>query len=299
MISCRILCFFWVCVLLIPLPSQARQITDELGRRVRIPEKVQRIVCLAPSLAECVFAIGQGHRLVGVTTYSDYPPKVQDLPSVGSYVNLNVERIVSLQPDLCLATKDGNPYAVIAQLQDLGIAVYALDPRDLQAVMHTLLDLGDVLGARQKAKDVVHRMQTELERISEVVSRVEHRPRVFFQIGISPIVSVGRSTFIHQLIVLAGGENVAAGPAPYPRFSLEDVLVKDPEIILINSMTKDARLVQETMDTWHKFPQIQAVASGRIHAVDAGLFNRPTPRLTQALRILCRLFHPEAGQGGS
>ena len=110
---------------------------------------------------------------------------------------------------------------------------------------------------------------------------------------------MGRSTFIHQLIVLAGGENVAAGPAPYPRFSLEDVLVKDPEIILINSMTKDARLVQETMDTWHKFPQIQAVASGRIHAVDAGLFNRPTPRLTQALRILCRLFHPEAGQGGS
>ncbi|MFO7802266.1 MAG: cobalamin-binding protein [Desulfovermiculus sp.] len=277
--------------------AEARTVTDELGRTLELPADIGRIVSLAPSITESVFAVGRGESLVGVTRYSDYPGQAQSLPSVGSYVNLNVEKIVSLQPDLCLATKDGNPYPVIRQLEQAGIPVYALDPRDLPAVMDTLLKLGQLLDAQDKAQEVVAQMRRELQELQALVDQVTDRPKVFFQIGISPIVSVGTDTFIHELITLAGGVNVAAGSVQYPRYSREDVLVFNPDLILINSMSKEEDLVQAEIDRWQEFPQIDAVADSRIHSLDASLFNRPTPRLTRALRTLVHLFHPQVAAG--
>ena len=275
-----------------PGKAAARSVMDQLGRKVHLPQEIHRIVSLAPSITESIFAIDQGHKVAGVTRYSDYPPQVKDIPSVGSYINLNVEKIVSLQPDLCLATKDGNPYQIIQQLERAGIPVYALDPRDLQAIMATIEELGRLLGAQKQADQVVGKMRRELQNLRDVVDRAEHRPQVFFQIGISPIVSVGRDTFIHELITLAGGDNVAAGPVQYPRYSREDVLVFNPDIILINSMSQEEDLVQAEIEKWQAFPQIKAVSEGRLHSLDASLFNRPTPRLVKALRVLVRLFHP-------
>lgn len=276
--------------------SGARTVTDELDRKVQLPMEVNRIISLAPSITESIFAIDQGHKLVGVTRYSDYPPQAKKIPSVGSYINLNIEKIVSLQPELCLATKDGNPYPAIQQLERAGIPVYALDPRDLPAIMDTIEDLGRLLNAQERADQVARGMRTELKKLQKVVDRTQDRPRVFFQIGISPIVSVGSDTFIHELITLAGGLNTAAGPVQYPRYSREDILIFNPDIILINSMSKEEDLAQEEIERWQAFPQIKAVGMGRIHALDASLFNRPTPRLTTALRILVHLFHPGLAQ---
>lgn len=273
--------------------AQTRTITDELDRKVQLPERIERIVSLAPSITESVFAIDQGHRLVGVTQYSNHPPQARDLPAVGSYINLNVEKIVALQPDLCLATRDGNPYPAIEQLERAGIPVYALDPRDLPAIMDTILDLGRVLDAEEKARQVAGAMQQRVQEIKEVVAQAESRPRVFYQIGVSPIVSAGKDTFAHELITLAGGENIAAQVKQYPRYSREDVLVFNPDIILINTMGKEEMMVQEEKEKWQKFHQIRAVKNGRIHALDPDLFNRPTPKLTKALVILVQLFHPQ------
>lgn len=273
--------------------AQTRTVTDELARQVQLPEQIERIVSLAPSITESVFAIDQGHRLVGVTQYSNYPAQARDLPIVGSYINLNVEKIVELQPDLCLATKDGNPYSAIRQLERAGIPVYALDPRDLPAIMETIQDLGRVLGAEEKARQVAGVMQQKIQEIKEVVGQAESRPRVFYQIGVSPIVSAGKDTFAHELITLAGGENVAAKANQYPRYSREDVLVFNPDVILINTMGKEEIMVQEEKEKWQKFHQIRAVKNGRIHALNPDLFNRPTPKLTRALAILVQLFHPQ------
>ncbi|WP_051564675.1 ABC transporter substrate-binding protein [Desulfovermiculus halophilus] len=273
--------------------SDARTVKDTLDREVQLPDKIQRVVSLAPSITESVFAIGQGDKLVGATQYSDYPAQARKLPSIGSYVNLNVEKIISLRPDLCLATKDGNPYQVVQQLERADIPVYALDPRDMPAIMDTLTDLGRLLDAQAQAEQVVKTMQRQVAALRRMGDRAEHRPKVFFQIGISPIVSVGSDTFIHELISIAGGENVAAGSVQYPRYSREDVLVADPDVILINSMSKDEDLVQAEIKKWKAFPQIDAVRSERIHPLDASLFNRPTPRLVEALRILVHLFHPQ------
>ena len=144
-------------------------VTDLLGRRFAVPANPQRIVSLAPNITEIVFALGQEHRLVGVTRYSDFPPAAESLPRVGSYVHLDLERIVSLSPDLCLGIKDGNPLEAVRRLESLGIPVYAVDPRNLASVMETLLTIGNLLGAQERADQVVGNMRRRIEAVEDLI----------------------------------------------------------------------------------------------------------------------------------
>jgi iron complex transport system substrate-binding protein len=195
----------------------AKIVTDQLGREIVLVENPRKIVSLAPSITEIIFALGQEDRLVGVTKYSDYPPAAKKLPRIGTYIHLDLERVVALQPDLCIAIKDGNPRSVIEKLDSLGIPVYAVDPRDLDSVMETTLEIGVLLSAEQQAAGLVREMRARVQSVKARVEKADHTPKVFFQIGISPVVSVGTNTFIHVLIVSAGGENLSKGPVPYPR----------------------------------------------------------------------------------
>ncbi|MFC1896454.1 ABC transporter substrate-binding protein [Thermodesulfobacteriota bacterium] len=270
----------------------ARMLVDQLGRQVSAPEDPRSVVSFAPSITEIVFSLGQQWRLKGVTQFSDFPPQARDLPSVGSYVRLDLERIVALNPDLCLAVKDGNPIDVVRRLEELGIPVYAVDPRDIGSVMDTVLDIGRVLGASDRAEGVAGEMRRRLEDIRGRVAQVTRRPRVFFQIGISPIVSVGRNSFIHELIMLAGALNVAEGPVPYPRFSREQVLALEPDIIIITTMAREGLHDQEKKE-WARWPSLPAARNQRIFLVDSDCFDRPGPRLLDGLEVLTRLIHPQ------
>ena len=217
-------------------PSLARTVTDQLGRNVTVPDEPRRIVSLAPNITEIIFALGQERRLIGVTRYSDFPPEAEKLPRVGSYVHLDLEKIVALKPDLCIAIKDGNPIAVAKRLESLKIPVYAVDPKNLETVMQTVLEIGGLINAEKRADLLVQNMDLRIQKVKSLVSDVTYRPRVFFQIGVSPVVSVGTHTFIHGLIVLAGGTNLAEGPINYPRFSREQVLALSPEVIIITGV---------------------------------------------------------------
>ena len=267
-------------------------VTDQLGRKVTLPDNPRRIVSLAPSITEIIFAIDQAHRLKGVTWFSDYPPAAAKLPKVGSYVRPDLERIVALNPDLCIAIKDGNPKQVIDRLQALNIPVYAVDPRNLSKVMETILDIGGLLAASEKAGLLVESMRLRIAHIKARMDNIDNRPRVFFQIGISPIVSIGTDTFIHELIVRAGGQNVAAGTTAYPRFSREQVLAFSPEVFIITSMARDA-VFEKVKKDWSRWPNMPAVRDQRIHLVDSDVFDRPSPRLVDALELLAKLIHPE------
>jgi iron complex transport system substrate-binding protein len=267
-------------------------VTDLLGRRMVIPKNPIRVISLAPNITEIVFALGQGSRLVGVTTYSDYPADAGHIPKVGSYVRLDLERIVSLSPDLCLAIKDGNPKEAVTRLESLGIPVYAVDPRNLESVMETLTRIGRLMGADSTARLIVQDMRAKIHRVDLRIQKMEGRPRVFFQIGISPIVSVGTNTFIHELIVQAGGINVAQGPTPYPRFSKEQILGLSPEIIIITSMAR-AAVFDQLKAEWQQWTNVPAVRNNRIFLQESDLFDRPSPRLVDALEVLARLIHPE------
>jgi iron complex transport system substrate-binding protein len=273
-------------------PSDAKTVTDQLGRKITIPDTPQRIVALAPSITEIIYALGRENLLKGITQYSDFPPEAVNLPKVGSYVQLNLEKIVALKPDLCIAVKDGNPRMVARRLESLNIPVYAVDPRNLETVIQTVLEIGNLVNAKQQADLLVQRIRSRVSEITSRVAKAQCRPRVFFQIGISPIVSVGTHTFIHELIVLAGGKNLAQGPVAYPRFSREQVLALSPEVLIITSMAR-AAVFEQVKEEWSRWPNMPAIRNQRIFLVDSNFFDRPTPRLVEALELLVKLIHPE------
>lgn len=290
------LSFLWMVTGLLFLtwttPASAVTVIDQTGRKVHVPDDPQRIIALAPNITEIVFALKQEHRLIGVTRYSDFPLDAAKLSKVGSYVHLDLEKIVALKPDLCIAIKDGNPKTMVQKMVSLNIPVYAVNPMSLDTVIKTVDEIGKLLNAGHHAKILVHNMRSRIYRVKTLVEKTVHRPGVFFQIGISPIVSVGTPTFIHELIDLAGGTNLAAGSVPYPRFSKEQVIALSPEIIIITSMSRAAVFEQVKAD-WNKWPHLPAVKNQQIFLEDSNLFDRPTPRLVDGLELLARLIHPE------
>jgi iron complex transport system substrate-binding protein len=273
-------------------PCPAKTVTDQLGRTLTIPDDPARVISLAPNITEIIYFLGETHRLVGATRYSNYPPAAKNLPRVGSYVRLDLEKIVALQPDLCIASKDGNPKATVDYLQKLDIPVYAVDPRNLDMVMETVLEIGGLFNTEAHARKRVDHMRTRLDQVRRQIAETPTRPRVFFQIGVSPIVSAGTNSFIHELITLAGGINLAAGETVYPRYNREQVIALAPDVIIISSMARTV-MFEQVRAEWRQWPSIPAVRNGRIHVVDSDIFDRASPRLVEGLEVLVKLIHPD------
>jgi len=267
-------------------------VTDQVGRKVKVPEDPQRVISLMPSITEIVFDLGEGKRLKGVTLYSNEPPAARRLPRVGSYVHFDIEKIVGLRPDLCLAARDGNPKYLIDKIEDLGVPVYVIDPRNLNEIMGSIERIGHLLNAGKAAREITAKMSARIEKVADLIRRTRDRPKVFFQIDASPIISAGSNTFIDRLITRAGGDNLAGGKVVYPEYSWEDVLKMQPDIVIIASMA-GGYSPEELKAGWRKWPQIPAVRMGKIYVVDAGLFERPTPKLVDGLEILVKIIHPD------
>lgn len=287
-------------IFLVPMIAHAesgprRTLVDPAGRTIEVPADPRRVVALAPSITEIVFALGQQARLQGVSRFSDFPPAAENLPKVGSYIQLDVERIVALQPDLCIGIKDGNPLVVVEQLENLGIPVFAVNPVDLESAMLSIEAIADLLQAVPKGRKIVSDMRRRIQMVAETTARAINRPRVFVQIGVSPIVSVGDGTFINQLITLAGGANVAAGPNPYPRFSREQVISLAPEVLVISSMAR-ATVFEQVKAEWMQWPAIPAVRNHAVFIAPTNIFDRPTPRLVDGLEQMARYIHPQLFQ---
>jgi iron complex transport system substrate-binding protein len=278
--------------LILPGNILAGPVVDQVGRTLVVPENPTRVIALAPSITEIIYDLGQEERLVGVTQYSTYPPEAESLPRVGSYVRLDIEKIVALKPDLCIATKDGNPKHIVDKIVSLGIPVYVINPRNLQQIMDTITRLGSLLRAEQAAKELVSDMEKRIGRVQARVKKGDHRPRVFFQIDAEPLFSAGTDTFIHELIELAGGINTTAGEVSYPRYSWEDIIVLQPEIVMISSMA-GGLAPEYLLNSWKKWNLLSAVKNDKVFVVDAELFDRPTPRLIDGLEVIAAIIHPE------
>ncbi|OKY76129.1 MAG: hypothetical protein BM485_02450 [Desulfobulbaceae bacterium DB1] len=272
-------------------PVEAAIFVDQLGREVSLAHPPQRIVSLMPSITEIVFDLGAGDRIKGVTQFSNEPPPAAKLPKVGSYVHLDLEKIVSLRPDLCLAARDGNPKHMVDGIIALGIPVYSLDPRSLEEIMESILLLGDLLAKEKRAAAIVGEMKEKIRAAALLAARDGRTPRVFFQIDAAPIISAGSNTFIDQLISLAGGINLAAGSVVYPRYSWEDILIMRPEVVIIASMA-GGYSDDELKAAWRRWPQLPAVRDNRLYVLKADMFDRPTARIADGLQMLVDILHP-------
>jgi iron complex transport system substrate-binding protein len=277
---------------LLVAPANAWSVVDQTGEEIDLPAVPKRVLALAPSLTEMIFSLQAEDKLIGATSYSNFPEAANNLPRVGSYVQLDLEKIISLKPDLCIAIKDGNPRRTVDAIKALGIPVFAIDPRSIEQIMDAFRLIGDILGASQRADELVSDMERRLALVKKRVDSSKARPRVFFQIADIPIISAGKDSYIDKLITLAGGSNLAGNMTEYPRFSWENILQLQPEIVVISSMAggKSPELLKAP---WQKWPEIPAVRNNQLHVVNADLFNRPTIRLITGLEILTEILHPE------
>jgi iron complex transport system substrate-binding protein len=271
-------------------------VTDVLGRRVTIKTLPRRIVSLAPSNTEQLFAIGAGDKVVGVTIFDNYPPQVRTLARVGGYVaqSISVEKILSLKPDLVLS-RGGIQRSVIEALERLGVADVAIEPKNFDQVYAALLLVGRLTNRTQQAARVVAAMQQRVARVQERVAAIplEQRVTVFYKVYDQPLITVGPSTFIGQIIEMAGGINIFADLSEdYPQVSAEEVLRRNPAVVLgpaSHGMNRPLASVMQRPGWRH----LAAVKNHRIHLLDDDLISRPGPRLAEALEAVARALYPD------
>jgi iron complex transport system substrate-binding protein len=229
---------------------------------------------------------------VGVSTHCNFPEAAKHKPRVGSYISLDFEKILSLRPDLILATGAGNTIEMVERLEKLGFPTYVIFPKNFDGILTSIRHVGKILSREKEAQEIISNMQARRQRVIEL-TRGLPRPRVFLQIGEAPIVTVGKGSFADDLIHLAGGENIAAGEGRmYPRLGLEEILRRAPEVIIISSMNPKGsydKLLQE----WARWKTIPAVQNSRIHLIDSDLIDRPSPRIIDGLEEMARIIHPE------
>ena len=287
--------FFIIIGLLVVLwasPSLCATFEDALGREISVPAPPKRLIALAPNLTEILFALGLGDRVVGVTNHCNYPPEARLKPRVGSYIHLNVEQIISLSPDLVIGTVDGNERYILDLLEQAHVKVFFVNPRDVRQAIETISTVGLVCGVPENARQLSGNLTLRVNRVVEVTSP-RKRPLVFLQIHIQPIMTVSKNTVHHDLILLAGGDNMTADePVTYPRISLEEVIRRKPEVILVSSMEREGRFEKARQD-WLQWTSIPAVQKGKVHLIDSDLIDRPSPRVVDGLEIMARLLHPE------
>lgn len=262
------------------------------------PEKEYpaRIISMAPSITEVVFALGLGDRVVGVTDYCDYPPEAREKPTIGGVSNPNMEAIVALDPDLVVALPIVSHQGLFRSLNQLGIKVVTLPDDTLEDLFNTIRTIGERTSKQEAAEKMIGRLQAKFSEMREKVAGSPPR-KVMFVVGEDPLFVAGGGTFIDELITIAGGINIAGDSmSKYPRLGIEEVVSRAPEVILYTSFNfeltpeRDARAKK----LWGAYPSIPAVREGRIYGLVADHVTLPGPRLTLGVEEMARAIHPEA-----
>ncbi len=273
--------------------APVRELTDEVGRKVRIPEEVDRVVSLAPNLTEIVFALGDGNHLAGDTNFCDYPPEAVGKPHVGGPVNPNLEEIVSLMPDLVLATKSINRRETVNALDRIGLPVYVTDPHTVEEMIASVEHLGSALGTEKSAATLAGDLRERLADLGRRLAGTVPR-RVLFVVWTDPLISVGRDTFIADALRRAGGRSVVDTTAEWPHVSLEAIVRLQPEVLIFASAHagSTARDI-DALRTRPGWRNLAAMQHDNIVVVSDAI-NRPAPRMVDAIEHLARALHPEA-----
>lgn len=277
----------------VPAATDGLTFVDDAGREITLAGIPKRIVSLAPSNTEILFAVGAGSQVVGRDEFSDYPEEARAIASIGgSFGEYNAEAIVALEPDLVLAAEINTP-ELIKQLEDLGLVVYYLrNPTTLEEMYTNLESVAKLTG--RSADELVSSLQVRVAAVDEKIAPLSARPYVFYEIDASDPskpYTYGPGTFGDLLIERAGGLNVgAAANDPYPQLSLEQVVVANPSIIILGDsiwgVTPESVIARAGWET------IEAVKSNQIFPIDDNLISRPGPRLVDGLEALAKILHP-------
>ena len=276
-------------------PGDALTVRDMLGREVTLPASPARIVSLVPSVTEIVFSLGAQDRLVGRTDFCDYPPAVRGTPSVGGMVNPDLEALVALEPDLVVATDEGNREETVQQLARLGIPTYLVRANRIAETVDLIERVGELTGRRSAVATLTGEMLRRVEAVRRAVAPYP-RPRVLYVLWPEPLIVPGRRSILTELIEVAGGTSITArdGDA-YPRFSLEAAVARAPEVIILaDHSTGSSTAGRPAPEKWQRLASVPAIRAGRLHSADLSILHRYGPRVPDGLERLARIIHPEA-----
>lgn len=269
-----------------------REHTDDLGRRVSVVTAPGRIISLAPSITETLFALQLAEQVVGVTSYCDYPAEAQTRERIGDTLTPNLEKIIALKPDLVIVTTASQLEALTRQLESLSIPVYVTNPRTVRGIIDAIRRLGEVTGRVERATELAGEME---ERITRIESRVGRLPRVsvLYMLQLDPLITAGKETFLNDLLSLAGGQSISGEEkADYPQFSRETVLARSPEVMLLPSRHGEGMIDQARLR--QLFATTPAVRDNRLMTINSDWIDRPGPRIIDGLEQIAQALHPQS-----
>jgi iron complex transport system substrate-binding protein len=273
-------------------------IADDLGVKVTVPRRPERIVSLAPNTTEILFALGVGDRIVGVSQYSNYPPEARKIAQVGAYDNFSQEMVVSLKPDIVFGAHGNTADAVLA-LRSLSIPVFGVNPKSYADVIHTIEKLGSICGVPRVAGDIGAQMYAAQANVEAKTQSLppERRPLTLVTVYLDPLVVAGPGSFPDDMLRVCGARNAAAKVGkPWVQMSMEVVLAADPELIVVTSSAEKPRTAADALKELRaksEWRNVKAVRNGRVVVVDNDPLTIPGPRLAEGLRQLAAGVHPE------
>jgi len=275
--------------------STPGNIVDGLGRSVAIEKIPQRIISLSPSNTEILFALGLDDKVVGVTEYCNYPQAAATKPKVGGFSTVDIEKVVSLEPDLVLATNIHSK-TVIPALEKLGLTVVALKPTSLPEVLDSITVVGKITGQNKQATKLVSDLRSRIEAITDKTQTLSsnQKPRVFYITWHDPLMTAGSGTLADDVIANAGGQNIASDISGDKTIDLETVIYRDPQVIVASvGMGTGEDLPWQYVQTEPRLKNTQALLNDRIYKIDGDLIHRPGPRIVEALEQMAFFIHPE------
>jgi ABC-type Fe3+-hydroxamate transport system substrate-binding protein len=275
----------------------SRTFVDDAGRKLYVAKVPTRVISLAPSITEMLFALGLDEEIVGVTEFCNYPAAALKKPKIG-YARPSLESLVALRPDMIVAPQEFLRVDTLAKLDELKIPVFMLEAKTVEDILIQIQNLGKIFNRTSMSDTVTGMMRA---RMAEVTRRIATSPkkRVLYVLNSHPLITVGPGSYIHQMIGLAGGINIAAGgSSPYPKLSLETVLKEDPEVLIfpVGSMESIPKSEQQE---WNRWSNLSAVRNRQLRDVSSDALNRPGPRVVEGLEHLARAIHPEVYLSGS
>jgi cobalamin transport system substrate-binding protein len=268
-----------------------RKLIDDAGRSISVPLRVERIISLAPSLTEIVYAIGAGDRLVGNTAYCNFPPAAKSVEKVGDTLHPSLERIIGLRPQLVLVSTASQLEVFTQQLEAHNIAVFVTDPHDLEGVFRSIEQLGEITGDGVQAKQLVEQLRARAIAVEAAVKQ-KQPVTVFYQLSEEPLYTAGHDAFVTDLIQRAGGVSVTSEvPGAWPKYSAESALAARPEAIVLPTGGSMGEANSSVADALKGSP---AVRGGRVYKINDDILVRPGPRAVDGLEEMARAFHPDA-----
>lgn len=267
-------------------------VVDDTGKKITITKAPERIVSLTPANTEILFALGLGSKTVGVTTYCDFPAAATKKQKIGDFMNPNIEMILSLKPDLVLATA-GVQKDLVDALAKFGTNIYVSDPEDINGVISNITEIGKITGREDAAHTITDRMRADVKEVKEQAKRAKTKPRVFYEVAYDPLYTGGKGTFVDDVVTTAGGVNIAGtAGSGYIIYSLEELILQNPDIYLVvkGSMNDPGQLAARP-----GYSGLAAVKNNRVYMMNDNLVSRPGPRITKGLKEIAEIIHPTAG----